>query len=128
MEKQKLVKITYKAGDTIVEITQDGLIKALKYKLNDIKVKKPKSWDKMWRVIIFDVPEKKRKCRDDFRYYLQKAGFYSLNESVYVHPYPCFDEVEFLRQVTGTGGDVTYLVANSIETSTKLLDHFDLKA
>lgn len=125
-QKQKLVEIKEDASGTTVEITQEGIKRALRYKLETMAVKKQKGWDRMWRIVVFDVSEKKRKQRDVFRHYLQGLGFYMLNRSVFVHPYPCFDEVEFLRQVSGVGREVTYIVAKSVETSVGLEEHFGL--
>jgi hypothetical protein len=46
---------------TVVEITQEGIKKALKYKLGEMAVKKPIAWDGKWRVAIFDVSEKRKR-------------------------------------------------------------------
>jgi len=45
----------------VVEITQEGIKKALKYKLGEMAVKKPIAWDGKWRVAIFDVSEKRKR-------------------------------------------------------------------
>lgn len=126
LQERKLVKIKETSDGQVVEITQAGFKKALKYKIEEMKIKKPKKWDGKWRIVIFDVPEKKKGARDIFRRYLQYLNFEMLNKSVFVHPHPCFDEVEFLRQISGIGREVTYIVASSIETSKNLRRHFDL--
>lgn len=120
LNKRKFIEIVDGPEGPVVKITEDGIKKALQYKLNTIAVKKPLRWDGLWRLVIFDVPEQKRAARDSFRSYLQKMGFYMLNKSVFVHPYPCFDEVEYLRQINGTGKEVTYITAKSIESSADL--------
>lgn len=125
-QEQKLVEVKEDASGTTVEITQEGIRRALRYKLETMAVKKQKTWDRMWRIVIFDVSEEKKKQRDVFRHFLQALGFYMLNRSVFVHPYPCFDEVEFLRQISGVGREVTYIVAKSVETSVSLERHFGL--
>lgn len=57
----------------------------------DIKEKlyqeRQKEWDGKWRVVIFDVPEKQRKTRDDLRFELKKLGFGSWQKSVWVTPF-----------------------------------------
>lgn len=122
--KDKLVSIKEVDGETVVEITEAGLKRALHYKLETMTLKKPGRWDGLWRIVIFDVDEKKRTARDRFRDRLKTLGFYMINESVFVYPYPCFDEVEFLRQVSGVGREVTWIVASSIETAADLEEHF----
>ncbi|MEK7565706.1 MAG: CRISPR-associated endonuclease Cas2 [Patescibacteria group bacterium] len=126
LAKRKLVEISEEKGVTTVKITEDGLKTALKYKLSEVRVKKPKNWDGQFRLVIFDVPEKKKASRDHFRQSLKGAGFYMLNKSVFVHPYPCFDEVEFLRQVHNVGGEVTFAIASQIESAKDLKRYFDL--
>ncbi len=123
-EKQKLVKIYEENGRTVVRISDRGRIRALRYKLQELVVKIPKAWDRKWRLVIFDIPEKYRHLRDLFRSFLKIMGFYQLQKSVWVHPYPCFDEIEFLRQIYHVEINVTYIVAESIEGQDDLKEHF----
>ncbi len=126
LEKQKLVEIFMEGEHTLVRITQEGKIRALRYKLSEIQVKKPKIWDKKWRIVIFDIPEKYKRVREIFREHLKGMGFYMLQRSVWVHPYSCIDEIEFLRQIYRVEIDVTYILAQRIENSENLIDHFQL--
>ena len=125
-EEQKLVTIKETPEGPVVEITQAGIKRALKYKLSELKVKKPDQWDKKWRVVIFDVPETKKSKRNYFRDNLKALGFYQLNKSVFIFPYSCFNEIEYLRQISGIGDEVTYLTADSVETSSNLKTYFGL--
>lgn len=126
LRKQKLVEIVYKDGEPIVKITKEGKVRALRYKLTEMTIKKPKIWDKRWRLVIFDIPEKYKRVREIFRQHLKAMDFYPLQKSVWVHPYPCFDEIEFLRQIYGLGIDVTYIVAEKIEDSDFLKERYQL--
>lgn len=126
LKKQKLVEVVEENGQTLVRITEAGRVRALRYKLEEIEIKKPKVWDKKWRIVIFDIPEKYKRMREIFRDHLKTMGFYMLQKSVWVHPYPCFDEVEFLRQVYHVGVNVSYIVADSIEGATDLKIHFHI--
>src|SRR3990167_6394136 len=42
------------------ELTESGKKKLRLLDLSDYKLSKPKKWDRKWRVIIFDIPEKKK--------------------------------------------------------------------
>lgn len=44
-------------------------------------------WDGRWRVVIFDIPERERKIRDDFRFELKKLGLGPWQKSVWVTPF-----------------------------------------
>jgi hypothetical protein len=125
--KQKYVAIDYNQDNSItVKITKRGLERALTYKLDALTIRKPNKWDYQWRVVIFDIPEKHRKLRDLFRIRLTQLGLYQFQESVYVSPYPCFDEIEFLRELYGVSFTVKYILAQKIEEDENLKDHFDL--
>lgn len=126
LKQQKLVEVTEEGGEQVVKITEKGRVKALKYKIEEMKIKEPKRWDKCWRMVIFDVPEGSRKLRDLFRERLKVLHFYPLQKSVWVHPFPCFNEIEFLRQIYGVGFNVYYVIAKKIENEEKLLSFFNL--
>lgn len=53
-------------------------------------------WDGRWRMIIFDVPEKKRKYRDYLRQMLKTLGFKELQKSAWITPYSIPD---FLKEL-----------------------------
>ena len=126
LKKQKLVEIMEENNQTLVKITEKGKVRALRYKLEEMVVKKPARWDKKWRLVIFDIPEKYKRAREIFRQHLKAMDFYQLQKSVWVHPYPCFDEIEFLREIYGLGIDVTYIVAERIEESGFLKERYQL--
>lgn len=129
LEKQKFVTTYENAdGSTTVKITQKGMTRALTYQLDTLELKKPKRWDGKWRVVIFDVPEKHRRLRDVFRMRLGQLGLYQLQESVYVSPYPCFNEIEFLRELYNVSFSVRYLLVEKIEDDALLRSHFELSS
>jgi len=72
-------------GDDKVRLTDTGKINIL----NEL-VKKRKPDGKM-RVIIFDIPEKMRACRNAFRRHLADLGFKMEQQSVWVSKLPCED-------------------------------------
>ncbi len=127
LQKQKYVSIYENPdGSTSVKITHQGLSKALTYKLDSMEINKPKVWDKKWRVVVFDIPEKQRKLRNIFRNRLGQLDLYQLQESVYVSPYPCFREIEFLRELYGVAFKVRYLLVDKIEDDNQLITYFSL--
>lgn len=127
LAKRKLVAIeNNKDGSVTVKITKEGLSRAFTYQLESMQLIKTKRWDKKWRVVIFDIPEKHKRVRDVFRMRLRQLGLYYLQESVYVSPYPCFNEVEFLRELYGIPVKVRYLLVDKIEDDDELKSHFEL--
>lgn len=127
LAKQKFVKVKeHEDGKVTVTITKRGLVRALTYRLDDMQLVRPKKWDNKWRVVIFDIPEKYKKARDIFRIRLRQLGLYQLQESVYVSPYKCFNEVEFLRELYGIAFTVRYLLVEKMEDDSFLKQHFGL--
>lgn len=127
LQKQQMVETVETKDGYAVRITKNGITKALKYKLEEMQVIKQKHWDKKWRVIVFDIGEDKKKLRDELRKRLKQIGFYTLQDSVYVHAFPCQDEIEFLRQIYGVDIEVTVILALKIEGEEKLKSYFGIE-
>lgn len=51
--------------------------------------------------MIFDIPTSSRLIRDIFRRKLKEFGFYPLQQSVWIIPYPCQAEIKLLRDFLG---------------------------
>ena len=53
-----------------------------------VRYKKPKlRWDGNWRIIFFDIPEKKRHLRDYLRSIIKTLGFKEFQKSTWIYPY-----------------------------------------
>jgi DNA-binding transcriptional regulator PaaX len=76
--------------------------------------------------VIFDIKEPHRATRDSLRRGLQAAGFEKLQDSVWVHPYPCEEFVALLKADMRVGKDVLYIVAEEIENEGALRRTFGL--
>ena len=79
------------------------------------RVKIPRHWDKKWRVIIFDIPEKRKALRNRMRTTLMQIGFVRLQDSVWVYPYSCEELVILLKADFKIGKDLLYLIDVRIE-------------
>lgn len=87
---------------------------------------RPKSWDGRWRVVMFDIPERKRPSRVRLKQALTEIGFYRLQDSVWIHPFDCEEIVSLLKADFHLGVEVQYMVAESIENDRHLRGHFSL--
>ncbi len=86
----------------------------------------PMRWDKKWRIVIFDVWERRRDVRNRLRSLLQSNGFIKIQNSVWVYPYPCEELFAFLRADLRLGLGMLYIVAEEIENDRRLRKHFGL--
>jgi len=75
-------------------ITPKGIEKLFKIELKIIDKKKRR--DRKWQMVLFDIPESKRKYRDYFRTALQYLGYKKLQKSIWVCPYNTLRETKGL--------------------------------
>ena len=66
-------------------------------------------WDGFWRIVIFDIPERKRRARDGLRNQLKKMGFGKLQSSTYISPYDHGKQFLDFLQTKGLMGNVLLL-------------------
>lgn len=114
-------------GDQItITLLEAGHERALKYSIDDIQIEKPAVWDKKWRLVMFDIPEENRLARRIFKEKLDELGFALLQKSVYIYPYPCHNELDFIRTLYNVTGSVKLLVVDKIEDEEQLRKRFGL--
>jgi len=108
-------------------ITKAGQRRLADRKVSSYSLEKPKRWDGRWRVVTFDIPERRKRTRDRIRQTLSHVGFVRLQDSVWIYPYNCEDLVALLKADMLIGRDMLYLIVDSIEGDTGLRKHFKLK-
>jgi len=107
-------------------LTAEGERLLRRWELEDCKITKPKKWDKKWRVIVFDIPEKKAKIRRQISYLFKQSGLYRLQDSVWVYPYNCEEIIGLLKTDFGVGRDVLYMIVDELENDKRLRQEFGL--
>lgn len=85
-----------------------------------MKIQEPKHWDGKWRMVLFDIPSSMKKLRDNFRFHLKRLGFYQYQKSVFIHPYPCQEEIDFLLELYSARRYVRQLVVSEIDNDLHL--------
>ena len=85
-----------------------------------------KRWDGRWRMVVFDIPERRRKVRGRLREVMQEVGFVRMQDSVWVYPYDCEDFIALLKTELKIGKDALYAIADPIEYDKQLRTHFAL--
>ncbi|MBU1326843.1 hypothetical protein KKB64_00415 [Patescibacteria group bacterium] len=124
--KQKYVEIKGQNGEEVVVLSEAGKRRILKYALDELSIEKPRQWDGRWRLIVYDVENRKKRLRDVFREALRALGFCKLQESVWLYPYPCEKQVTFLKEYYGVGNEVLYIVATTLEDDSPYRDYFGI--
>ena len=113
-------------GTTTLTLAARGETRILQHKLDDIRIKKAARWDGMWRIIIFDIPENQKRARDALSLKLKHIGMMPLQKSVFVSPYECRDEIDFISEVFLIKPYVRYVLAKDIDVAPDLKRRFRL--
>ena len=84
-------------------------------------------WDKKWRVIIFDIPQELHNKRNIFRSKLKYLGFYMIQKSVFVFPYPCEEELARYCSQLKVGDYINVILAENLGyIDNEVTRYFDL--
>lgn len=84
-------------------------------------------WDGIWRIVIFDIPEKQRHYRDILRQKLVEAGAIRVQKSVWLTPVDLKPLIDYLRDQSGLGNHVQLIESKNITNNQFFLKHFDLE-
>lgn len=125
---QGLVTFEQHGGKKFARITDAGrnMLAIEEQKANLSLEKRKRKWDRRWRVIIFDIPERRRKTRDQLRKTMKDLSFVRLQDSVWVFPFDCEDFVALLKADLRIGAAVLYMIVEQIENDKHLRAHFGL--
>lgn len=125
LEKRELIKRERRGHKAIFKLTSVGKRKLFIGRVfNNFLKEKKKKWDDKWRIVIFDIPENKRKLRDFLRQELLMNNFKMLQKSVWITPYFISDDFEKLLKEVGLDYYVRYIVADYISYERDLFKHF----
>lgn len=115
-----------KNGKKYLRITPVGR-KALAFEQAKIDLKsQKKKWDGRWRMVAFDIPERRKAVRFRLCAIMREIGFARLQNSVWVYPYDCEDFIALFKAELKIGKDVLYAIADTIEGDKNLRQHFNL--
>jgi len=128
LKKRGLIEFVKEdAGGITMKITDNGKKYLKTFDIDNITLNKPAYWDKKWRLVIFDVPEKHKKAREALRRKLKDLNFVRLQDSVWVTPFPCEDEIRFIRELLNVPFNVDVIETTNLKHhEIKLKKYFEL--
>ena len=85
-----------------------------------------KGWDGRYRLVMFDVPEKRKVIRERLRFEMREVGFLRVQDSAWVYPYDCEEFIALLKADLHIGKEVLYAVIEQIEYDRWIREHFKL--
>jgi len=122
--KNGLIEIINNAGEKKLSLTTKGENELEKSRL--LAELENKKWDKKWRVVVFDILEKRRKARGQLRLELVELGFKKMQNSVWITPYDCGDYIYLLKTDLRLGPSVIFFEVTKIENEKYWCQKFNL--
>lgn len=113
--RRGLVEETLRGRIVGYRLTDRGHEYLMHRELESTELSPPKKWDGKWRLVTFDVPEKRRYLRDHLRVHLTRLGFYPLQLSVWLYPHPCEDVVRLIKVDLDLGRKVQCIAFRGFE-------------
>lgn len=129
LQKRKFVDFEeLSTGEVRITLTHLGKEIVRQYKLEEMRLRKPKKWDGYWRIIMYDIPTSRRKASGALRRKLDQLGLYKLQKSVWVSPYECMPELEFLCGVfeIDISANILYFKTKELQNENAVKKFFDL--
>ncbi len=128
LHARRYVKSEVRDGKIYFVVTERGKKRLREFDFESLTLPHEKGqWDKKWRVVIFDIAEDKKKSRTAFQKKLITLGFFQLQKSVLVYPYPCEDEIDFLADFLDIYRSYYFFETSAMgRAEVKLRKHFGL--
>lgn len=124
LKKKRILEFVREEDDGLVyRLSSSGKNRVRKFMIDELTINEPEDWDGKWRLITFDIPERHRQARQALAKKLKETGFYQCQKSVWVHPFPCDEEIEFLKDVFGIHPFIKIFEVNQM-TDGKTLHYF----
>lgn len=122
-----LVTFVEENDKRFARITEKGE-RILQMETERVEITKKRKWDRRWRVVIFDIPERRKSVRASLRRFMNEYGFVRLQDSVWIYPYDCEDLIALAKANFRVGADVLYMIVERLENDKYLREHFALPA
>jgi len=127
LRKDGSIRIKSQKGQIYISLTEKGKKKAGWLQIDALKIKKPKKWDRKWRLVAFDISQPRLIYREALRGKLKELGFYLLQKSIWIHPFDCKDEINLLRDFFGfSEEEMRLIIADKIGDDKELKQIFKL--
>ncbi|MEK7601808.1 MAG: hypothetical protein AAB480_04725 [Patescibacteria group bacterium] len=122
------IRFSMKNGKKCVEITDAGRrALALEEATAARSAGAKRRWDNRYRMVIFDIPERRRGVRERLRRLMSECGFLCIQKSVWISPYDCEELVALVKAELRIGKDALYVIVDSIENDGWIKKHFKLQ-
>jgi len=124
LEREGLLRKTKRSRDAYLRITSQG--RQFLERSRSRRRETPPPWDRRWRLVIFDIPEKQRDLRRRLRRHLAAWGFGRVQRSVWISPHDYQDQILDVARRAGLTPCVFHLTVEkfSVPDNRRLAEAF----
>jgi len=132
-EAQRIVRYMkqkgYLSGDYEhgLQLTTKAKKRLKQIELQEIQIHMPEKWDKIWRIVVYDIPEIKRYARHQLSTGLRRLGCHQLQRSTWVTPFPCRDEISAVAAHFAVDTFISYFEVIKLDNEEVLVKRFKEK-
>lgn len=126
LQRKNYISLKKKGSSYEIRVTKEGEKLLGRYKFAQLKLRKPKRWDGFWRAVTFDIPETKKGVRIALNRKLKELGFLAFQKSLFIYPYDCKEEINFIRDYFNEHDTIKYFIVKNFEGSKKIAKYFKL--
>ncbi len=105
-----------------LQTTKSGSERLIKLDFNHLEMNEP--WDGRWRMVMYDIPEDKKTAREHIRRLVKQLGFVQLQRSIWIHPLPCLEQFEKIKEANGLEDTLILIETGEITGVDKFKSHF----
>ncbi len=124
MKSRGLIRYDSRDYEHGIVLTKKGKQRLIRSSYVNLTIPKPQTWDRMWRLIFFDIPEPEKNKRNALNLKLKQLGFKQLQISIWVHPFPARIEIEAVTEALDIRKYVTYVEIAKIDSEKLLRKRF----
>lgn len=122
LEKKNIIYL----GDEKIRLTKRGRELLKQIQIYDITIIKPDKWDGIWWLVSYDVPKKFDRQRDHFRFHLKRMGFYQVQDSLWVYPFQCKQEIAVIAKELEISPFIIIMATDNLPNQKYMEDFFNL--
>lgn len=124
MKSNQLLKGDYEHG---LQITEKGRKRLEQADFAHLRVKSRDRWDRQWRLVIYDIPETHKQGRNALTSKLNELGFYQLQRSTWLHPFPCRQVIAAISAHYKIDSYISYIKTSHIDNQEVIVKKFKKK-
>lgn len=124
LKRKGFIAVTKTPDGYLIKLLKKGKQKLRHMQIETLILPTTKKWDGKWRIFIFDIPERAKLARDTLTTKLKELGMFHVQRSVFIYPFDCRKELEFLSDSFGVLKYTSFGEITKIDIESELQKNF----